>query len=108
MTLSCSSLQLTQACIDVAEDASRLHSDGVDVGHGLHVDALLPQDSLDALGLRQDAHCGGRRAGSELTLRGTRVSQRCPWPLWTRTGFHTVHKQLSGVSLGTAALPCSP
>lgn len=34
--------QLTQPGIDVTEDASRLHSDGVDVRHSLHVNALLP------------------------------------------------------------------
>lgn len=49
--------QLTQPGVDVAKDASRLHSDGVDICHSLHVDALLPQDSLDPLCLCQDAHC---------------------------------------------------
>jgi len=45
-------LQLTQASVDVAEDASRLHSDGVNIGHSLHMDALLLQNSLDPLCLR--------------------------------------------------------
>lgn len=48
--------QLTQSGVDVAEDASRLHSDGVDFCHSLHINVLLPQDSLDPLRLCEDAH----------------------------------------------------
>lgn len=51
-----SSVGLTQAGIDVAEDPGWLNSDGVDFGHCLHQNALLAQDGLDGLRLCQEAH----------------------------------------------------
>ena len=63
-------VQLTQPGVDVAENASRLHSDGVDICHSLHVDVLLPQDSLDPLCLCQDAHCGGRTGSAQQGHKG--------------------------------------
>lgn len=62
--------QLTQPGIDVTEDASRLHSDGVDVRHSLHVNALLLQDCLDPLCFGQDTHCGWKTVSVQQRHKG--------------------------------------
>lgn len=51
-----SSVGLTQAGVDVAEDSGWLNSDGVDFGHCLHQNALLAQGGLDGLCLCQEAY----------------------------------------------------
>lgn len=60
-------VQLTQPGIDVAEDASRLHSDGVHVCHSLHINALLFQNRLDPLCFSQDTHCGWKTVSVQHT-----------------------------------------
>lgn len=62
--------QLTQSGIDVAEDASRLHSDGVDICHSLHINALLLQDCLDLLCFSQDTHCGWKTVSVQQRHKG--------------------------------------
>lgn len=51
-------MPLTQPGIDVAENPGWLDSDGVDIRHRLHINALLPQDGLDAIRLSQDTYWG--------------------------------------------------
>ena len=55
----CVCVGLTEAGVDVAQHPGGLDVEGVDVRYGLHLDALLQQQSLDVLALRQDPHCVG-------------------------------------------------
>lgn len=51
----------TQPGVNVAQDPGGLYVDGMDVGHRLHLDAVLQQQLFDLLRLGQDRHCRRKR-----------------------------------------------
>lgn len=50
-------LKSTKSGINVAEDSGGLDVDGMDVGHGLHIDTVLQQQLFDLLSLCKNGHC---------------------------------------------------
>lgn len=51
----------TESSVDVAEDSGRLHVDGMNIGHSLHIYPVLHQQLLNLLRLSQNGHWWGKK-----------------------------------------------